>query len=271
MEFIEKVFKFLSQKEVYGLIVIVIVSLIIYNIGRLAISKIFVSGKNTYDVKKRKTVVSIVESIYKYILLIIMIIFILELYGIDAKSLVAGLGIVGAVIGLALQDTMKDIIGGISIIMENYYVVGDYIKIDNFTGQVIEFGLKSTKVKNFNGEVLVFANRSVDKVINISQKKANLIIDIPTAYEEKATKVERVLTKTIEEIKKMKYVYDNCSYLGISKLGASEIIYSISIECSQEHQWEVKRNILRLIKDTYDKENIKIPYTQIEVHNGQNV
>lgn len=56
MKFIEKVFKFLSQKEVYGLIIIVIVSLIIYNIGRLTISKIFVSGKNTYDVKKRKTV-----------------------------------------------------------------------------------------------------------------------------------------------------------------------------------------------------------------------
>ena len=51
-----------------------------------------------------------------------MIIFILELYGIDTKSLIAGLGIVGAVIGLALQDTMKDIIGGISIIMENYLI-----------------------------------------------------------------------------------------------------------------------------------------------------
>ena len=69
----------------------------------------------------------------------------------------------------------------------------------------------------------------------------------------------------------MKYVYENCSYLGISKLGASEVIYTLSIECSQEHQWEVKRNILKLIKDTYDKENIKIPYTQIEVHNGQNI
>ncbi len=271
MKFIENTFKFLSKKEVYGLIVIVVISLIIYNIGRLIISKIFINGKNSYEIKKRKTVVSIVESIFKYLLFIIMIIFILELYGIDTKSLIAGLGIVGAVIGLALQDTMKDIIGGISIIMENYFVVGDYIKINDFTGQVIEFGLKSTKIKNFNGEVLVLANRSIDNVVNISQKKANLIIDIPTAYEEKTSKVEKILNKTLEEIKKMKYVYENCSYLGISKLGASEVIYTLSIECSQEHQWEVKRNILKLIKDTYDKENIKIPYTQIEVHNGQNI
>ena len=78
MKFIENTFKFLSKKEVYGLIVIVVISLIIYNIGRLIISKIFINGKNSYEIKKRKTVVSIVESIFKYLLFIIMIIFILE-------------------------------------------------------------------------------------------------------------------------------------------------------------------------------------------------
>lgn len=271
MNILEKVFGFFAKKEVYGTIIIVVVALILYSLGKLVISKILIKGKNAYDVKKRKTVVSMIESIYKYLLFIIMLICVLELYGFDTKSLIAGLGIAGALAGLALQDTLKDIIGGISIIMENYYVVGDFIKINDFTGQVIEFGLKSTKVKNYNGEVLVFANRSVDKVINISQKKANIIINIPTAYEEKSSKVERVLNKMIEEIKKMDYVSKNCSYLGISELGSSEVIYTIAIECEQENQWEVKRKILRLIKDTYDKENIKIPYKQIEVHHGQNI
>lgn len=271
MKLLNSIFSFFSKKEVYGLIIIVVLSLIIYNIGRLIISKIIISGKNNYEIKKRKTVVSIIESIYKYILTIVMIIFILELYGVDTKSLIAGLGIVGAVIGLALQDAMKDVISGIFIIMENYYVVGDYVTFDNFTGQVIEFGLKSTKVKKNNGEVLVIANRNVDKIINISQKKANLMINIPTAYEEKSIRVEKVLTKLIEEIKQLKYVFNNCSYLGISELGASEVIYTISIECNQEHQWEVKRQILKMIKDTYDKEKLKIPYTQIEVHNGQEI
>lgn len=271
MDLIEKVFSFFTKKEVFGTLIIIIIAMIIYSIGRLIISKILIKGKNAYDVKKRKTVVSMVESIYKYLLAIIVLIFILELYGFDTKSLIAGLGIAGALAGLALQDTLKDIIGGISIIMENYYVVGDYITINDFTGQIIEFGLKSTKVKNYNGEVLVFANRSVDKIINISQKKANIIINIPTAYEEKSSKVEKILLKLIEEIKEMKYVSKNCSYLGISELGASEVIYTIAIECEQENQWEVKRKILKLVKDTYDKEKIKIPYKQVEVHHGQNI
>ena len=271
MKLLEKVFRIMSKKEVYGLILIVVISYIVYNFGKLIISKIFTTGKNTYEVKKRRTVVSIIESLYKYFLLIIMAIFILKLYGIDVRSLVAGVGIAGALIGLALQDTLKDIISGISIIMENYYVVGDYIKIGDFTGQVIEFGLKSTKIRNFNGEVLVFANRNVEKVINISQKTAKLIMNIPTAYEEKATKVEKILNNMIEELKKEKDIYENTKYLGISELGASEVIYTIQVECSQEKQWQIRRDVLRKIKDTYDKEKIKIPYTQIEVHHGQNI
>ena len=270
MDLLNKIFKLLTKKEVYGLIVILVISLIVYNLGKIVIDKILTSGKKSYEAKKRKTAVSLIQSLYRYAIVIIMIIFILDLYGINVKSLVAGLGIATALIGLAFQDTLKDVISGISIIMENYYVVGDYIKIDDFLGQVIEFGLKSTKIKNLNGEVLVFANRNVEKVINVSQKRANLIIDIPTAYEEKAAKVEKVLKELIEELKEHEYIYDG-KYLGISNLGASEVVYTISVECSQEYQWQMRRDVLRTIKDKYDKEKLKIPYTQIEVHHGQNL
>ena len=271
MKAIEKIFEILSKKEVYGLIIIAVVSLIIYNLGKIIISKLFTKGKNTYDVKKRKTAISIIQSLYKYALLVVMAIFILNLYGINVKSLVAGLGISVALIGLALQDTLRDIISGLSIIIENYYVVGDYIKIGDFTGQVMELGLKSTKIKSFSNEVLVFANRNVEKVINLSQKKTCLLINIPTAYEEKASKVEKVLINLLEEIKNIKNVEGDTKYLGISDLGPSEVMYMIKVECNQDHQWQVRRDILRLIKDTYDKEKLKIPYTQIEVHHGQDI
>ena len=270
MDVLNKIFKIISKKEVYGLIVILILSLIVYNIGKIIIDKILTSGKKTYEVKKRKTAISIIQSLYKYILLMVMIIFILNLYGINVKSLVAGLGIATALIGLAFQDTLKDVISGIAIIMENYYVVGDYITVDGFTGQVIEFGLKSTKIRAFDGQVLVFANRNVEKVINISQKRANLFIDIPTAYEEKEERVQKVLKDIIEKLKKNEIIYDG-KYLGVSKFGASEVIYTISVECLQDNQWQIRRDILTTIKNTYDKEKLKIPYTQIEVHHGQNL
>lgn len=51
----------------------------------------------------------------------------------------------------------------------------------------------------------------------------------------------------------------------------SAITYSILIECRQDNQWQIKREVLKLIKLAYEKENIKIPYPQIEVHNGKKI
>lgn len=271
MNILDLIVKFITKKQVYGLVLIIVIALIIYNIGKLIISKIFISGKNNFEIKKRKTVVSIFESIYKYIVLFVAIIFILELYGYDAKSLVAGLGIASVVIGLALQDVMKDIIGGISIIMENYFVVGDYVTYNDFTGQVVEFGLKSTKIKKVTGEVYVVSNRNFSEVINLSQKSSCLMIDIPTSYDEKADKVEKVLNEVIAEIKKLPNVLEDCEYLGISSFESSDILYTIKVTCVQEKQWELKRKVLGMIKKAYDKNKIKIPYTQIEVHHGQDI
>ena len=54
--------------------------------------------------------------------------------------------------------------------MDNFYVVGDYVKYGDFTGQVISFGLKSTKIKDFNGNVMVVSNRNIDEIINLTVK-----------------------------------------------------------------------------------------------------
>ena len=116
---------------------------------------------------------------------------ILEIYGVDTKGIVASLGIAGVVLGLALQDTAQDLMSGIKIILDNYYVVGDTITINNFMGEVIEVPLQSTKVKSYDGEVLIFSNRNVDSVINLSQARAGVKVIVPTAYEEKTEKVEK--------------------------------------------------------------------------------
>ena len=104
------------------------------------------------------------------------------MFGVDTSSFIAGLGVASVVIGLALQDALKDIIGGINIILDNFYVVGDYVKYGDFTGQVISFGLKSTKIKDFNGNVMVVSNRNIDEIINLSQDKHVILLNIPTCY-----------------------------------------------------------------------------------------
>lgn len=267
---LEQLLKFISKKEVYGIIFVVCAGYILYRFSGLIFEKIINGGKTEHEKKKRTTIVKLFQSITKYIVLLVIILIILELYGINTKSLLAGLGVAGAVVGLALQDTLKDLINGITILIDNFYVVGDVITYDGFTGEVIELGLKTTKVKALSGQVKIISNRNVTEVINLSQKPACFTVEVPTAYEEQLDKVEKVLADIILEFKKHKEI-TNAEYIGITKLDDSNVNYAIRVWCKKGTQWEMERVLLRIIKEKYDDQNIKIPYQQIEVHNGKKI
>ncbi len=264
------VLDFLSKKQVYGTVIFTIVAFIIYKLFIVLVDKVIAKSKNELERKKKRTVIELIKNIGKYALILLVIIFILDLNGVKVTSLIASLGVASAVSALALQDTLKDIISGTSIIMDNYYVVGDYVKYKNFTGTVIQLGLRSTKIMDFDGQVYTIANRNIDEIINLSQKTASSLIVIPTAYEEKLEKVEKILNEVVEEIKTWETIdSDKTAYIGITELADSSVNYGIRYYCSPGKVWQYKRDALRLIKSKYDKNNIKIPYNQIEVHNGK--
>ena len=266
----QKILDFILKKQVYGTLIIILASIIIYKVFIVLVDKLISKSKSDLDRKKKRTVIELIKNIGKYAIILLAVIFVLDLYGIKVTSLIASLGVASAVGALALQDTLKDIISGTSIIMDNYYIVGDYVKYKNFTGTVIQLGLRSTKIMDFDGQVYTIANRNIDEIINLSQKTASSLIIIPTAYEEKLEKVEKILNEVVEEIKTWDTIdKDKTSYIGITELADSSVNYGIRYYCSPGKVWQYKRDALRLIKLKYDRNNIKIPYNQIEVHNGK--
>lgn len=271
MKILNTIIKALLTKKVLGPIITIIIARIIVLIFNKAISKILVKGKNKFEIKRRKTIIELFQSIFKYLVYIIAILIILDIFGIDTKSLIASLGVVGVVLGLALQDTVKDFIGGICLILENYFQVGDIVTYKDFTGEVIELGLRTTKIKKASGEVLIVANRNIDEIINSSQKTAHLLLDIPTAYEENIATVEKTLKEVIKKAIKDKIILEDSSYLGVNNLASHNVDYLIDIHCDQNNRYAIRREILGRIKTAYDDNNLKIPYNQIEVHHGQDL
>ncbi len=266
----EVLLKIISQKEVYGIIFVIAAGYIVYRFSGLVLEKIINSGKTELEKKKRNTIVRLFQNIFRYVVFIVIALIILELYGVNTKSLIAGLGVAGAVLGLALQDTLKDLINGITIILENYYVVGDNITYEGFTGEVIELGLKTTKIKDIDGQVKIIANRNITEVINISQKNPCFTLEIPTSYDNNIEDVEKVLIKCATDLKKHKEIKD-AQYLGIEEFADSSINYSFRVWCKRETQWAMKRLALKIIKESYDSNNLIIPYQQIEVRDAKKV
>lgn len=269
MEFLEKVLDVIMTKQIFGTAMVILVTFVLITVFNKGIEKIMVRGKTAFEVKRRKTIIKLFQSIFKYIIIAIAILIILDFYGVNTRSLIASLGIAGVVLGLALQDTVKDLISGTMLIMENYLAVGDNVTYENFSGEVIELGLRTTKIKASSGEVMIIANRNIDTIINSSQKKAHLYISVPTAYEEKLDKVETVLKDVIQEAIDDQLILPDSIYQGVNSFDASSIGYQLDIHCGQDDRSTVKREMYKRIKIAYEKNKIKIPYSQIEVHHGK--
>ena len=256
-------------KEEVAPIIIILVAFVFYNIIVKLLKKFFSLRTIKIDDKRKTTLYNLARNIIRILIIAIATLFILEVYGIDTTSIITSLSIIGVVVGLAFQDLIKDFIAGISIVIEGQYRVGDTVQINGFKGEVINVGLKSTKLKAYTGEVMILANHLITDVINYNLSDSLALIDIDIAYESDIEKVEKVLTKLCERFSnELPHLKGKVELLGISSLEASSVRFRISAVTESMKQAIVQRLILREVKIELDKNNIEIPYTQMVIHNG---
>lgn len=259
--------KYILKREVIAPLIIFLVVIFLLFISKRIIHRIFNFKSIKVNERKKKTIVNLIGNIVKVIIILIAILVMLEIYGIDTKSLVASLGVVGLVVGLALQDLLKDFIVGISIIFEGQYSIGDWVSINGFKGEVIPSSLRVTKLKAYTGEIKIIANRNITELTNYSLDKANLIIDVSVAYESDIDKVRDVLDELCSNIKEQ-YKLQEFTCLGIQELADSSIKFRLVANTNYSEQFTLDRNIKREIVKIFAENNITIPYNQVVVHNG---
>ncbi len=248
--------------QILNSVIILVVSIVLYK----SITFILRKGEQKSTIKtnkKRNTYIKLIKSIIRYVFITVTLLILLQVNGIDVSSVLAGVGILGVVFGLAIQDWLKDIIRGSSILSDNYFSVGDIVKYREYEGKVLEIGLKTTKIqdlKTFN--IISIANRNIEEVELVSN---NIYINIPMPYELSVENAENVIAKQIKLIEKLDDV-NACSYLGVNDFADSSVKYQIKVECNPVHKLQVRRDTLRCILVELEKNKINIPYTQIDIH-----
>ena len=255
---------FIKRKELIISVVIIVIAVVIYFFVKKIIQRLMNRNvSNSRIDRKRKTYMKLFNNIIKYILIVLTVLAVLQVNGINVSSLIAGLGLASAIAGLALQDALKDIIMGVNIIVDDYFSVGDVIKIKDVEEKVIEVGLKTTKIRDVKtNDIFVIANRNIGEATNISTQ---LDIDVPLPYEQKVEDMEKVLSQAINKIEQLEDIV-KVEYRGIQEFGDSAIFYKIRLYCKPEFKPQVKRNANRIIKLELDANNIEIPYMQVDLH-----
>lgn len=263
--------KFIISEKIYLPIIYIVGSLFIYYILCKIVDKALVinkinKNKSNVQKKREQTVVNLIKSIIKYIVAVLTILSILNVYGVETASIIASLGIAGAIIGLAFQDTIKNLLSGISIIFDNHYMQGDVVTINGFKGEVIELGLQTTKVKSYSGEVMIVNNSLITSVINHSMYNTKLIIDIPVIKELSLEKFEKILSNINLKIKTLKEVKGEIVSLGVEKINTNNYIYKIEIECLPNNHYSVNREFMKFLKEEYEKNKVNVPSDYLEVN-----
>lgn len=261
----EKIINKILMDYVLKSLIVILVSFVIYKLV------VFISKKNIERISKKnklnnktKTYVRLFGNLIKYLYLILICIILLQVNGIDVSAIVAGLGIAGIVGGFALQDMLKDIIMGSNIITDNFFVLGDVVKYNDIEGKVIYLGLKATKIQDiYTNNVITITNRNIDKITKVSNW---LDINIPISYNDKVNNIEKTIIEVVDKIRKIDNI-KNCEYLGLNEFKDSSILYKLRIYCSPECKPKLNREALRIIKTTFEDNNIVIPFNQLDIHN----
>jgi small conductance mechanosensitive channel len=244
-----------------------IISLCIMTLSISFVLRFFI-GKlvNNKNVTKKVGValIELLGNLVKYVSYIVLLILVLSALGVNTTELVAGLGILGLILGLGVTSLIEDIVAGVFIIAERLFDVGDIIVLDGFRGTVVSIGIRSTKIADVGNDVLTVRNSSIGSLVNLTDRVSSAAITIPIAPEEPIERVEEVMKNAhvetlAEKYPKMKYGPLALGVCGMTSRGVQN--YLVVAGCKEEDKYEIERALFYEFKNICDKNNIKLGYT----------
>jgi small-conductance mechanosensitive channel len=150
-----------------------------------------------------KDITPLIENIWKVLVIVGSVMFILSVWEVNITPLLASAGIVGVAVALAAKDTLANFFGGISVFIDKPYKIGDYIVLDQGErGEVVNIGIRSTRIKTRDDIMITVPNSIIanTKIINESAPVPNFRFRVPVsaAYGSDIDEIENILMEIAE-------------------------------------------------------------------------
>ena len=205
-------------------------------------------------------------SIIKFTLYILLILIVASTLGIPTTGIVALLTACTLAISLSLQDSISNLANGIVIITTKPFKEGDYVNVQGNEGKVRAIKmLTTTIVTNDNKEVIIpNSNIVTNEIINYSSMpKRRVDFSFDVAYESDIKKVRDIIEKVI--LSDGRVYTDPAPFITLKSLDSSSINFFANCWVDNADYWPVYYYVLNTVFNEFKKENISIPYNQLEV------
>ena len=175
--------------------------------------------------ERSQMIAAMISSAVKYVFWIVGMIWGLSILGVNTTAVLAGVGIIGLVLGFGVQTLIEDIVTGVFIIFEGQYSIGDIIILDDFRGVVKSIGVRTTTIEDAGGNLKVVNNSDIRNFQNRSKHNSLAISEPSVAYGTSMQKLEKVMKESLPAmLEKHPDLYLSVPrYLGVVELGDSGI------------------------------------------------
>jgi len=215
--------------------------------------------------KDRATTLNAFGLIAKTVIWVILVLLMLDnLPGVDVSTLIASLGVVGIAVALAVQGILGDLFASLSIMLDKPFVIGDFITVGDYGGEVEDIGMKSTRLRSSTGEEIVFSNTDLleSRIRNYrSLQRRRVLFTLSLTYQipsDKLSQIPDIVRSVVESHAGTKFNHAYFKGFGDSALNF-EVLYHIETK-----EFSVYREIVQAVNfdlfNRLEEEGIEFAY-----------
>jgi moderate conductance mechanosensitive channel len=228
-------------------------------------------GGTEYVIEKRVQTVSSVAR--KALFLVgwgIAWIMILREMNFDIGPLLAGAGVIGVAVGFGAQSIVKDVLGGLFLLMENQIRVNDVAVINGKGGLVEEINLRTTVLRADDGAVHIFPNGSIQSLSNLTREYSYYLFNLSVAYKGDSDHAIDVLKEIADQLMNEEPYHSAIlaplDVMGVDELGGFAVLIKARFKTLPGKQWLIGREMNRRIKKRFEEARIEMPFPTQIVH-----
>jgi small conductance mechanosensitive channel len=192
---------------------------------------------------------------------------------VNIGPLLAGAGILGLAIGFGAQTLVKDLITGVTILLEDGATVGDVIEVAGHAGVVEEMRIRVIQLRDLAGNVHLVPYSDVTTIKNFTKEFSYYLFEIGVAYREDTDEVCEVLKQLSDELQQDSEfgpdILEPLEILGVDQFADSAVIIKARMKTKPIRQWAIGREFNRRMKKRFDERNIEIPFPHTTLYFGE--
>ncbi|MFD9412537.1 mechanosensitive ion channel family protein [Streptomyces sp. NPDC059989] len=212
--------------------------------------------------QRSEAIGSVLRSVASFVILGTAALMVLAALKIDLAPLLASAGVAGVAIGFGARNLVTDFLSGVFMIMEDQYGVGDKIDAGVASGEVIEVGLRVTKLRGDNGEIWYVRNGEIKRIGNLSQGWATAAVDVQVKPTESMPRIREVIQEVAEALAKEtpwdERLWGPVEVLGLGEVLLASMTVNVSAKTMPGKQFAVERELRWRIKEAFDAAGIRI-------------